>query len=565
MQGKIDLQRKGIVLSGQPLMLNSPVISTLNPLACCVTTSTSTSSFNKLKDNSFIPFKNILWVEETSSGKPDELEVTYACPTDHHDITGSTAVKSQNGVFEPPYEDAKRKLRPTSQILTINNLGDELNVSASSNARDHITDMILKHAYPYSKFSQGHDKSFEQQSIFVIINPHSGKGEAVDIYNKQVKPILLSAHCNVVVQHTEYKGHATELARSLNIDDYDTIMCASGDGIPYEVINGFYQREDRARAFSKINIVQTPGGSGNALALSCVGATSASLASIRILKGKPSQCDLMAVSKESSDEVILSFLSQTYGAIAQADIGTEWMRGIGGVRFELGVAYEVFSGKKYPCDLAVKWKCKDNNEVYDHYMKHTKNQEPRRRTSITKAASSSSTGTVISNSSLELRELTEDDFNLKYHSYFQQSKSFDDLPEGWEVYNPTTTHNSRIFYAGKMPYIAGTTNFFPAALPADGAIDLVVFDTRSKLVTTANALLSLDKGTHVWEDCVKHSKVEAFRLIPQASKACYISVDGEWFPYEPFQVEVLRGIMRTILWEGSFTDAGYLDNKVQVC
>lgn len=519
MKGTIDLERKGIILAGQPLLLSTPLSTSTNPLACCMPTSTKTSSFNSTSTNNFLPFLNILWAEETSSGKPNEIEISYVYPID------PTPPIKNSSTFELPYEDGKRKLYPATQILTIespdfNPVDNNLNLS----------DFIMSQAYPNSE-------KFKPQSIYVIINPHSGKGKANDIFNEQVKPILISAHCNLTVQHTEYQSHATDLARSLNIDDYDTILCASGDGIPYEVINGFYQRSDKVRAFSKINVVQTPGGSGNALSLSCLGATSASLAALRILKGKPSQCDLMAVSKESSDEITLSFLSQTYGAIAQADIGTEWMRSVGVVRFDLGVAYEVLAGKKYPCDLAVKWKCKDNEEIH----KHLKNEN--------------------SKPSVGLKELTDADFILKYNDQFQHSKSFNNLPDGWSIYDKNITENSRIFYAGKMPYIASTTNFFPAALPNDGAIDIIVFDSRSNLLATANALLSLDKGTHVWEDCVKHSKVEAFRLIPRSKKECYISVDGEWFPYETFQVEILSGILRTILWaDDAFTEAGYLAN-----
>lgn len=565
MKATIDLEGKRLVLSGQPLMVTTtPQLD--NPLACCLPVSTATSSFNESRQvNSLIPFRNILWVEGTSSGKPNEVEVTYVYP-----IFDEIPIQIPNkvGEFKLPYEDAKRKVYPMSQILTIeledaSVLGDE-NIS--------LTDFIIRCSYTHSQFSLN---GFRQQSIFVLINPHSGTSEATKIFKEEVQPILSAAHCNLEVQYTEYKGHAIDIAKSINIQKYDTILCASGDGIPYEVINGFFQREDRAEAFSKINVVQTPGGSGNAMSLSCLGATSASLAALRILKGRPSQCDLMAVGKESSDEVIVSFLSQTFGAIAQADIGTEWMRSIGSIRFDLGVAYEVLAGHKYPCDLAVKWKCKNKEEVSNYYMnesqtKGTPESRSRRGTierggykdsvnvSTERYSKSSS---AFSAAGSDLKELSDDDFELKYQSFFKESKDFSTLPDDWEIYDKGTTNNMRIFYAGKMPYIAATTNFFPAAMPSDGAIDLVVFDSRSRIIPTAGALLSLEKGTHVWEDCVDHSKVEAFRLIPKADRECYISVDGEWFPYGAFQVEVLNKVLRTILWEGDFTETGFLENK----
>lgn len=575
MRGHIDFKRNGIKLSGQPLIPAHTANSNTNPLGCCLPSSTSTSNFSN-SAITFLPFLCILWAQETSTGRENELEITYAYPIEC--AYSDNLETSDNMQFQLPYEDAKRKVRVASEIMFIDI--ESTKSELPSEDRDMKTcDLILKYSYPFSQFNP-FTEEFHQQSIFVIINPHSGKGTALEIFNDKVRPILEGAHCNITVQLTDYQGHATDLARELNIDEYDTILCASGDGIPYEVINGFYQRPDRAQAFSKINIVQSPGGSGNAMSLSCLGATSASLSALRILKGKPSQCDLMAISKSSSDEVILSFLSQTYGAIAQADIGTEWMRFIGGIRFDLGVAYEVLSGKKYPCELAFKIKCKNNDEVMEHYQNE-----------VGKYKNNSSTYSNLKNNNrdiqgargiyrddsvefdlteqsqdknvscgIQLRKLTEDDFQLKYHEEFREDTSMRRLPEDWEIYDKDKTENMRIFYSGKMPYIAATTNFFPAALPADGAIDLVVFDSRSKFASTANALLSLEKGTHVWDDCVEHMKVEAFRLEPKSTTPCYISVDGERFPYETFQVEVLKGVLRTILWEGNYTVTGFLEN-----
>ncbi|KAG0670486.1 sphinganine kinase lcb4 [Pichia californica] len=545
MKATIDIKRNGLSLSGQPLILTTSSQSN-NPLACCLPISTNTSSFNEsIPNNTFLPFSNIIWVEETSSGKPNEVEITYVYP-----IFNEFSTKKETVL---PYNEARRNIYTASQILTV-----EFENTTNEYNNINISDLLMNYAYIHSQYYLNNKR---QQSIFVLINPNSGKGLANKIFNEQVKPILLSAHCNIHIQMTEYKGHAIDLARTININDYDTILCASGDGIPYEVINGFYQRDDKAEAFSKINIVQTPGGSGNAMSLSCLGATSASLAALRILKGKPSQCDLMAVSKDSSDEVILSFLSQTYGAIAQADIGTEWMRSIGGIRFDLGVAYEVFSGHKYPCDLAVKWKCKNKEDVVNHFERETKESN---KNNVLKCNKNNYKDTIIKSSSIEnnenfnnLIELSEKNLQLKYQTNFKQSKDFSTLPEDWDIYDKGKTNNMRIFYAGKMPYIAATTNFFPAALPSDGTIDLVVFDARGSFISTANALLSLEKGTHVWEDCVDHGKVEAFRLIPKADKETFISVDGEWFPYEAFQVEVLSKILRTILWEGDYTETGF--------
>ena len=519
MRGEIDIEKGGIRLYGQPLTLNAYENDNSSSIGCCLSVpfSTRTSNFNVNSANNFIPFINILHVEKATSIMNGEIEITFAYPIDGK----MNITENQSLEFQLPYEDAKREYIPKNITLKICDNENE----NDNEAIDDIIGKIMSLSYPFSK---------KRPRIYVLINPHSGKGEAVKIYNEQAKPIIIGSHCEVTVQHTEYSGHATDIAENIDIDKYDMILCASGDGIPYEVINGFYKREDKCKAFSKINIVQIPGGSGNAMSLSCLGATSSSLAILRALKGKSSQIDLMAISKESSNEIILSFLSQTYGAIAQADIGTEWIRSIGSIRFDLGVAYEVLNNRKYPFDLAVKMVCRDNSEI----IKHFENVKD-----------------------IEDRELTQEDFKLKYNEEFQNNANINNLPESWEIYDEKISNNANIFYAGKMPYVSGNTNFFPAALPNDGLIDLVVFDSRYKAMQNSKALLSLDKGTHVWEDCVEHFKVSAYRLIPKKNRKCYISVDGEKFPYEAFQVEVLHKVMRTILWEGSvYTGSGYLEN-----
>ena len=59
------------------------------------------------------------------------------------------------------------------------------------------------------------------------------------LFTKINLTILQAARANVTYFETKYHGHATEIARELDVNDYDIIVCCSGDGIPHEVINGF--------------------------------------------------------------------------------------------------------------------------------------------------------------------------------------------------------------------------------------------------------------------------------------------------------------------------------------
>lgn len=108
---------------------------------------------------------------------------------------------------------------------------------------DDLVEEILNRSYKNTK---------RNKSIFVIINPFGGKGKAKKLFMTKAKPLLLASRCSIEVVYTKYPGHAVEIAEDMNIDKYDTVVCASGDGIPHEVMNGLYRRPDHVKAFNKL-------------------------------------------------------------------------------------------------------------------------------------------------------------------------------------------------------------------------------------------------------------------------------------------------------------------------
>ncbi|KAG7932895.1 hypothetical protein KL934_003550 [Ogataea polymorpha] len=458
---------------------------------CCSPSEQAGKTYSEeLSSGTLIPFKNIVWVE---SALNESMEITYVEQQDSH-FKVRTIVADVTG----------------SQRL--NEPGSKCSVS-----------QLMALAYANSE---------PKKSVIVFVNPHSGKGKAIHLYKHYVKPVLSAARYHVELVKTEYSGHATEYMKYVDIDKYDGVICASGDGIPHEVLNGIYSREDRVKAFQKLFIAQTPCGSGNAMALSCLGTLKPGLATLEIIKGHTVRSDLMLVCSKSSSPRI-SFLSQTYGIIAEADIGTEWMRFIGKIRFDIGVLINILRRKQFPCRVAVKRITSDKKELSEHYKSQYQQH------GVTKP-------------------LDEDALKPKYFD----GQLFDDdrLPAGWEWLDDNVTQNLSIFYTGKLPYIAKDVDFFPAALPNDGAIDLVLFDGRAQVWRSAHSLLQLDKGLHVWHDHVDHLKVESLKLVPMLEKGrtSYISVDGENFPVETIQVEVLPAVMKTVMNDGRYTDSGFL-------
>lgn len=412
-------------------------------------------------------------------------------------------------------------------------------MSASPNV--DIVEEILRRSYKNTK---------RDRSILVIINPHGGKGKAKKLFMSKCKPILLASNCSIDIAYTKYALHAIDIAREVDLDKYDTIACASGDGIPYEVINGLYQRSDRAEAFNKLAITQLPCGSGNAMSVSCHWTSNPSYAALCLVKSVEARIDLMCCSQPSYYESCprLSFLSQTYGIIAESDINTEFIRWMGPARFELGVAFNVLQRKKYPCDIYVKYAAKSKNDLKVHYLEH-KNRASLRFESDIEQDSIDKRQRHIANDTSKSDEITESSFKLKYP--YENG-----VPEDWEKMDSDITDNLGIFYTGKMPYIAADTKFFPAALPADGTMDLVVTDARTPVTRMAPILLALDRGSHVLQPEVVHSKILAYKLVPKITNSLF-SVDGEKFPLEPLQVEIMPRLCKTVLRNGSYVDTEF--------
>lgn len=171
----------------------------------------------------------------------------------------------------------------------------------------------------------------------------------------------------MTVVRTSYSGQAVELARDLNIDDYDIAVPCSGDGLPHEVFNGLAQRPDARHALAKIAVCHVPCGSGNAMSCNLYGTHRPGPAALAIVKGVPTPLDLVSVTH--GDRRTISFLSQALGTIAECDLGTEHLRWMGASRFTYGFLRLVMQKKTYPCDIAVKVEIEDKDDVKEHYRR----------------------------------------------------------------------------------------------------------------------------------------------------------------------------------------------------
>ena len=362
---------------------------------------------------------------------------------------------------------------------------------------------------------QAYGQSKRRKRLKVLINPFGGKGSAQKYWGRDIEPIFRAAQCELDVERTQHNGHAREIAEQLDVDAFDVVACCSGDGVPHEVFNGLARKKDASRALQKVAVVQLPCGSGNALSFNLNGTDSPSMAAVCIAKGLRTPLDLVSVTQ--GDTRTLSFLSQAFGIVAETDLGTENIRWMGEARFTFGFLKRLIGQTIYPCDIAVKTVIETKQAIRDEYRR-SMDEYPQGETAETV------TGGLPP---------------LRYGTIQ------DPLPAGWEMEPHLTIGN---FYAGNMSWMTSDLNFFPAALPADGCIDLVRIPGILGRPAGFKFLVDIGRGTFFDSPHVKYEKVEAYRLLPHSRNAKpgqnpgYISIDGESVPFEPFQVEVHRGL-----------------------
>ncbi|KAI0509278.1 sphingoid long chain base kinase-like protein [Xylaria bambusicola] len=371
-----------------------------------------------------------------------------------------------------------------------------------------------------------------QRRAKVLINPHAGPGGATRLWENDVKPIFEAARMTLDVITTSRSGEGIDICEALDIDAYDVVVICSGDGLAYEAFNGFGKRPDARSALQKVAIAHIPCGSGNAMSCNLNGSNAAGASALAVVKGVRTPMDLMTVTQ--GDRRMLSFLSQSVGIIAEADLGTENMRWLGAKRFDLGVAQRIFSKKVYPCDIAVKVELENKDEIKAHYKRIQSDEEGKNNDEP-------------SLSSVSRPDAAEGLPPLRFGTVNDQ------LPEDWQVASHDKLGN---FYCGNMAWVAPSANFFPAACINDGLMDLVTNDGDIPILKYIDLMTSVENESFFDKKLLSYRKIVAYRFTPRNQTDGYISIDGERIPFAPFQVEIHPGLGTVLSKSGRYESFG---------
>ncbi len=191
--------------------------------------------------------------------------------------------------------------------------------------------------------------------LAVVVNPLGGKRNGIRMLD-QVRPIFYDAGCVLDVRMTERVGHATEIARTLDLTAVDGVCIVGGDGTIHEVADGLMQRGESELV--PIGII--PAGTGNALAqhLQCGCHLEAAR---RIVGGQTRPLDVIRVSFQ--DRIVHCINIVGWGAVSDINSTAEKMRFLGTTRYTVAALWHILGPKVRPATLVL-----DDKTITDDFL-----------------------------------------------------------------------------------------------------------------------------------------------------------------------------------------------------
>jgi sphingosine kinase len=168
-----------------------------------------------------------------------------------------------------------------------------------------------------------------KRKLLVFLNPFSNAGRAARVWRSAIN-ILDKAYINRVFIETERAGHAYNFMSTEDLDEYDGVVSVSGDGLLHEIINGILNRKDKYYLKRKIPIGIIPGGSADGLSKSLMEKSEEKMgleqSCLLIIKGQTRLMDITKLVLAGRPKPVYSFLSVTWGLVADIDLESERIR-----------------------------------------------------------------------------------------------------------------------------------------------------------------------------------------------------------------------------------------------
>ncbi|GMI17540.1 hypothetical protein TrLO_g14802 [Triparma laevis f. longispina] len=324
-----------------------------------------------------------------------------------------------------------------------------------------------------------------RRKFLVLVNPFSGKKQGNQICETFVKPMFEHANIEPVVLVTERAGHATDLMKNdsgTDLYQYDAIIAVGGDGLLYEMMQGAQLRSDKAEFFDRVAFGIVPAGSGNGLAASVSHGCDEFDATITnvfvICKGEAKKSDL-SLYQTAAGNSYTSFLSLSWGIVADVDLESEVLRALGSMRFDVYAVWRMIALKQYRAKLS--------------YLP----------------------------AGVEIGAMPPID---------------QPVDGNWT----TIEDNFLCFWALQTTHASQGMFTSPASRMNDGKFHIYVVRGKASRLNLLTSFLAFEDGSHVKQKHMEIIECTAFRLEPLSDNS-HLDIDGEEVEYGAIQAQVQAG------------------------
>ena len=395
------------------------------------------------------------------------------------------------------------------------------------------------------------DINEKNKRILVLSNPKSGKGNANQLTEEIVLPLIKDRVINYDLLVTQRANQACNFVANLPslLHRYSSIAIISGDGLVYEIYQGLMSRSDWELA-CKMPIAIIPGGSGNGLAKTVTyfqdkkittDTDYAKHCATNLVDGVPRPMDMSCI-QTSTGKTYLSFLSFSWGFGAEVDIESEKIRFLGGFRFTVWSLYKLLAMGGARAKISYKpirdWNAAGGEETQN------KLRRKRLKESETSEGSNASDDTGIeAGSTTSLRFPLSNEVakglpcNTKLPDILQESSisSNESLSEEWS----TIEDKFVMIMVLSKPWLAKDICMAPQFDGLDdGVMWLFMIRKGISRKRMLQIMIAFWDGGHTKFPEAEMIPVTAVRLEPLAEKGIMM-VDGEQIDSGPVQAEIL--------------------------
>lgn len=195
-----------------------------------------------------------------------------------------------------------------------------------------------------------------KKRFVILVNPRGGTRRGIAILD-EVQPVFAAADAELDVTRTDYPGHATDLARTLDLSQCDGLCVIGGDGTIHEVVNGLMQRTQPVA--TPLGLI--PGGTGNSVALH-LGYTTPLEAAQRILAGRTQAVDIARVTV--SDQTVNCLNIIGWGVVVDINRTAERLRWMGPPRYTVAALWHILFPRRRRAGLVLDDQTSDDEFLF---------------------------------------------------------------------------------------------------------------------------------------------------------------------------------------------------------